>query len=128
MSNEQSSTNEQNSKKKFDLEDRTLAFAINIVDFAKLLPQDIINKPIVSQVVRSGTSIGANYCEANEANSKKDFVNKIAIAKKETNETKFWLKLIATTLGQYKIRALELFREAQELNLIFAAIIRNSKT
>lgn len=128
MPNDQSNPNDQGPKKKFDLEDRTFNFAVNIVNFAKLLPQDTVNKPIVSQIVRSGTSIAANYCEADEANSKKDFVNKIVIAKKETKETKFWLKLIATTIEQYKIQALELFREGQELNLIFAAIIRNSKT
>jgi four helix bundle protein len=65
--------------------------------------------------------------EADEANSKKDFLNKIAIAKKETKETKYWLRLAAYTLPKFKDEARNLWKEAQELNLIFAAIVRNSK-
>lgn len=128
MHNDQSNPNNEKPKKKFDLEDRTFDFGVNIVNFVKELPLDIVYRPIINQLVKSGTSIGANYCEADEANSKKDFTNKIAISKKETKETKYWLKIIAATLDKFKSRALELFREAQELNLIFAAIIRNSKS
>jgi len=71
--------------------------------------------------------VGANYCEANEANSKKDFVNKIAIAKKEIKETRYWLRLVAHTMPGTKGDISELFQEAQELNFIFSAIIKNSK-
>jgi len=118
-------TNDQ--KSKYNLEERTAKFAEAIIDFSRKLPQDTITRPIVSQIIRSGTSIGANYSEADEASSKKDFLNKIAIAKKETKETKYWLRIIAHTLPMFKDDAGILWREAQELNLIFAAIIRNSK-
>ena len=86
-----------------------------------------ITRPIISQLIRAGTSIGANYSEADEANSKRDFIHKIGIAKKETKETKYWLRLIAHTLPEVKVDARKLWSEAQELNLIFAAIIRNSR-
>ena len=126
MNNNQSNSNSQNPKQKYDLEDRTLKFSEGIIDFTKKLPQNLITKPLINQLIRSGTSIGANYCEADEANSKKDFINKIAIAKKETKETKYWLRVIAYTLPESKETTRKLWKEAQELNLILAAIIRNS--
>jgi four helix bundle protein len=127
MANDQPSLKPKNPKQKYDLEERTAKFAENIIDFSKKLPQDQITKPLINQIVRSGTSIGANYSEADEASSKKDFINKISIAKKETKETKYWLRLIAYTLPQFKEQARKLWQEAQELNLILAAIIRNSQ-
>jgi len=101
--------------------------AEEIIDFTRKLSQNSITKPLISQLVRSGTSIGANYSEADEANSKKDFINKIAIAKKETKETKYWLRIIGHTFPEFKDGIKILWQEAQELNLIFAAIIRNSQ-
>lgn len=65
-----------NDQKKYDLEERTAKFSEKIINFAKKLPQNLITKSLISQLIRSGTSIGANYCEADEANSKKDFINK----------------------------------------------------
>ena len=127
MSNVQPSPNSINPKQKYDLEERTAKFAENIIDFIKKLPQNSITKPLISQLIRSGTSIGANYSEADEVNSKKDFVNKIAIAKKETKETKYWLRIIVHTLPQFKDEARKMWKEAQELNLILAAIIRKSQ-
>jgi len=109
------------------LEERTAKFAEQIVDFCKKVPQDTITRPIINQLIRAGTSIGANYCEADEASSKKDFLNKVFIAKKETKETKYWLRIIAHTVADTKPAATELWKEANELNLIFAAIIRNTK-
>ena len=91
--------------------------------FRKILSPD----PIINQLIRAGTSIGANYCEADEASSKKDFLNKVFIAKKETKETKYWLRVIAYAVSDTKSAATVLWKEAQELNLIFAAIIRNTK-
>ncbi|MCK4454313.1 four helix bundle protein [Candidatus Parcubacteria bacterium] len=117
-----------NPKQKYDLEERTIKFSKDIVDFLRKLPQNSITKPLINQLVRSGTSIGANYSEADEANSKKDFLNKIAIAKKETKETKYWLRIIAHTFPQFRDEIRILWKEAQELNLILAAIIRNSNT
>lgn len=79
----------------FDLEERTTVFSEMIIDFCKNLPQNTITRPMISQLIRSATSVSANYCEANEAASRKDFINKAVIAKKETRETKHWLRLIA---------------------------------
>jgi len=127
MTKNQSNSNSQNPKQKYDLEERTIKFSKNIIEFAKKLPQNLITKPLINQLVRAGTSIGANYCEANEANSKKDFINKIAIAKKETKETKYWLRVIVDAVPASKSEARILWKEAQEFNLIFATIIRNSQ-
>lgn len=113
-------------KRQYDLEERTARFGERIIDFARQLPENTITRPLIAQLVRAGTSIGANYSEADEANSKKDFANKIAIAKKETKETKYWLRLIAHTLPACRDEARILWAEAQELNLIFAAIVRSS--
>ncbi|MFA6306203.1 MAG: four helix bundle protein [Patescibacteria group bacterium] len=127
MTNDQANPNGIKPKAKYDLEERTAKYAEAIIDFSRKLPQDTISRPLINQIIRSGTSIGANYSEADEASSKKDFLNKIAIAKKETKETKYWLRIIAHALPQYKDEARILWREAQELNLIFAAITRNCK-
>jgi len=108
----------------YDLEERTTKFSENVIDFCKKIPLTAITKPLVSQLIRSATSISANYCEADEANSKKDFTNKIVITKKETRETKHWLRLIGHTLPQTKVEARVLWKEAQEFNLIFAKIVR----
>ncbi|HLC88182.1 MAG TPA: four helix bundle protein [Patescibacteria group bacterium] len=81
--------------KKYDLEERTSKFAENVVEFAKSVPKTVVTIPIIGQFVRAGTSIGANYCEADGAESRKDFVHKISICKKESKETKYWLRVIA---------------------------------
>jgi len=73
--------------------------------------------------VRAGTSVGANYCEANGASSKKDFRNKIYICKKEIQETKYWLRIIVQAVPEVKEMARVLWQEAQELTLIFSKII-----
>jgi len=127
MTNDQPNPNSSKPKQIYDLEERTVRFSKAIIDFLQKLPQNSITKPLIGQLIRSGTSIGANYSEADEANSKKDFVYKIAIAKKETKETKYWLKIIVHTLPEFKSEARKLWKEAQELNLILAAIIRSSK-
>lgn len=119
-------TNDQKTVK-FDLDERTFKFSRDILDLCHKLPKDVISNPIISQLVRSATSIGANCSEATEANSKKDFVNKIAIAKKEAKETRYWLRLLEHSFPQHKLVIEKLSREAQELNLILAAIVRNSK-
>jgi len=127
MTNSQSNPNSQNPKQNYDLEERTIRFSEEIVNFCKKLPQNVITKPLINQLIKSGTSIGANYCEADEASSKKDFVNKIGISKKETKETKYWFRVISHTLPEFKPDLRKLWKEAQELNLILAAIIRSSK-
>jgi four helix bundle protein len=126
MINFQSNLNSQNSKK-YDLEERTKDFSKEIIDFCQKLSSQSVISPLVNQLIRSGTSIGANYHEANEGSSKKDFVNKIFISKKETKETQYWLELIAHSVPEHIVQARLLWKEAQELKLIFAAIIRSSR-
>jgi four helix bundle protein len=126
MTNVQQNSNSQNPKK-YDLADRTMKFSKNIIDLSRKIPENNITKPLVDQLVRAGTSIGANYCEADEASSKKDFINKVCISKKETKETKYWLQLLAHSSPNFKDEARILWKEAQELNLILAAIIRKCK-
>ena len=85
--------------------------------------------PIIDQLIRCGTSIGANYTEANGASSKKDFNNKIFICKKESRETKYWLRLLAGALDDQGIKqeCRNLWKEAQEFNLIFSKIVSKKK-
>jgi len=107
---------------KYDLEERTATFGELIIDFCKGVRQDAITKSIINQLVRSGTSVGANYMEANAASSKKDFRNKIYICKKEAQETKHWLRMIARCVSDKKDEISKLWNEARELTLIFQKI------
>jgi len=84
----------------YNLEERTAQFGENIIEFCRTLKQDAISRPIINQFVRSATSIGANYMEANGASSKKDFANKIYICKKEAQETKHWLRMLAKCFSE----------------------------
>jgi len=109
---------------KFDLEERTAKFGEEIVRFCKKSEKDLVMKPIISQLIRSGTSIGANYCEANNASSRKDFRNKIFICKKEAQETKYWLRISSDNLNKdQKEKARILWKECQELTMIFQKIV-----
>lgn len=114
-------------KIKYDLEERTAKFGESIIDFCKTIKQDAITKPIISQLVRSGTSIGANYMEANAASSKRDFRNKIFICKKEAQEAKHWLRMMSRCIIEKKGELRKLWQEAQELTLIFGKILSSSK-
>jgi len=96
---------------KYNLEERTAKFGENIIIFCRETAQDTINRPIISQLIRSGTSIGANYMEANAASSKKDFRNKIFICKKEAQETKHWLRMIAVASPELKEKAQRHWKE-----------------
>lgn len=110
-------------KTNYDLEKRTTEFSENIIVFLKTIERNIINAPLISQLIRSATSIGANYFEANGAASKKDFKNKICICKKEARETKYWLQLIAKSNPDKKEICRKFWQEAQEFTLIFSKII-----
>jgi four helix bundle protein len=109
---------------KFDLEERTALFGESVIAFAKRIPRTAITLSLISQIVRSGTSVGSNYCEADDAVSKKDFRNKIGTCKKEARETKYWLRMIAAAEPNTKDDARALWQEAEELHLIFASILR----
>jgi four helix bundle protein len=111
--------------KKFDLEERTAKFGENVIDLCKIIKQDAINKSIISQLVRSTTSVGANYCEANNACSRKDFKNKIFTCKKEIQESKHWLRMLAKAVSEQKEEIRKMWKEAQELTLIFQKIINS---
>ncbi|HLM84399.1 MAG TPA: four helix bundle protein [Candidatus Bathyarchaeia archaeon] len=111
----------------YDLGERGSKFGENIIDFAKILPKNEVNRPLISQIVRSGTSMGANYMEADCAESKKDFQHKIAICKKESKETLHWLRMIAHANSEGKEDCRKLYKECHELLLIFSAILRNKK-
>lgn len=109
----------------YDLEERTEKFGEDIIDFVHIIPKNFINKSVISQLVRSSTSIGANYMEANEASSKKDFRNKICIAKKESNESRHWLSMLARIHPEYIEQCRKLWKEATQLTLIFSQISRS---
>src|SRR3990167_1299497 len=113
---------------KYDLEERTSKFAESIVGLAGKVAKNAITLPIISQIVRAGTSVGANYCEANAASSKNDFRNKIYICRKEIQETKYWLELLAAAgPEQYKKELRLIWKEAHELTLIFNKISQSLK-
>ena len=116
-----------NEKKVYDLEERTSKFGENIIDFCKKIPKTVITTPLISQLIRSGTSVGANYMEADCAESRKDFEHKLGICKKEAKETKHWLRMIAGASIEQADVAKPLWKESNELQLIFISIIKKSK-
>ncbi len=127
MTNESPGSNDKSKgRTSFDLEERTAVFGEAIIGFAKSVSKNSVTAPILSQLVRAGTSVGANYCEADDAVSKKDFKNKIGTCRKESRETKYWLRMIAAAETGVKDEARKLWQEAKELHLIFAAIWRKS--
>lgn len=114
--------------KTYDLEDRTFEFARHVRSFVRRLRRDIANQEDARQVVRSSGSVGANYIEANDALSKKDFVMRIKICRKEAKESRMWLRLIEAFNDAELEREQEwLAGEAQELMNIFGAILKKSK-
>ncbi len=108
---------------KYDLEERTAKFSESIIELAKEVPKDVITIPIISQLISSGTSVGANYCEANNGSSKKDFRNKISICRKEIQETRYWLRILLKAVPARKNKIDLIAEEARQLNLIFNRII-----
>jgi len=109
------------SDKVYDLEERTAVFGEDIINFLKKVPHNRINNKLITQLVKAGTSVGANYSEADDAVSKKDFKNKIGISKKEAREYKHFLRMIWTAEPKLKKEAKILWQEAKELNLILNA-------
>src|SRR5437762_7081887 len=112
-------------KRAFDLEERTARFGEAIIAFCKKVPQNAITLPLITQLVKAGTSVGANYREADDAVSKKEFRCKIGTCKKEARETKYWLRMIAGAEESMTETARGLWLEAKELHLIFAKIYRS---
>lgn len=108
------------------LEERTVTFSVTVIATCRALQKDVLLKPVLNQLIRSATSIGANYAEANNASSKADFKNKVFIAKKEANETRYWLNILEKASVDSDVSALQ--QEALELNLIFQKIISTMKS
>src|SRR3954447_21974635 len=106
---------------KFDLEERTAKFGEAIIAFAKKVPLSLVTTPLISQLVRAGTSVGSNYVEADDADSKKNFRFKIGLCRREARETKHWLRMIVAAVPEMRDAARVLWQEAKELNLIFGA-------
>ena len=114
-------------KKNYDLEERTAKFGEDIIKLCLKLDRNAITTPLISQLIRSATSIGANYMEANGASSRKDFQNKIYICKKESQETKHWLRMLGVYFSNEKDKLRSLWEETQELTLIFQKITSSLK-
>jgi len=108
----------------YDLAERTARFGEDVIRFCRAFPKSVVNDPLIRQLVRSGTSVGANYCEADDAVSDKEFRQKIGTCKKEARESKSWLRMLAAAEVEQAAAARELWREAHELTLIFVAIFR----
>src|SRR5215470_16217943 len=108
----------------FDLEERTARFGEAIVRFTKKIPRDPTNNRLIDQLVGCGTSIGGNYCEANEGVSKKDFRHPISRCVKEAKETKYFLRMLVASEPELAEEARILYREANELLLIFSSMYR----
>lgn len=111
----------------YDLEERTAKFAEEVIKFLRTIKETAINRRIIGQLVGAAGSIGANYCEATEGESKKDFIHKIGICKKEIKETKHWLRLLAASEPDKKEAIRIFWKEAHELLLIFSKIKESSK-
>ena len=112
--------------KQYDLEERTEQFAKAIIGICKKLPKTTVNMELVSQLIRSAGSVGANYIEANESLSKKDFANRIKICRKEAKESRYWLRLIVTANSEFEKEISALVQESTEIMNIFGAILKKS--
>jgi four helix bundle protein len=118
----------QNSKPVYDLEERTFQFAKAVRLFVKTLPKTIANIEDGKQVIKASGSVGANYREANESLSKKDFLMRIKISRKEAKESAYWLRLIHETNNSENADDVQsLMQEANELKKIFSSILEKSK-
>lgn len=121
-------TNEESPKeKKYDLEERTAKFGEEVIRFCRELPKSELTRRIIDQLVGCATSVGANYGEADDAESPKDFKHKIGICKKESRESKHFLRMSAVAVPEKADQARKLWLEAKELNLIFNAIYKKVK-
>lgn len=118
---------EPKTKHGYDLEERTARFGEAVIDFARMIPQDALTNRIINQLVGAGTSVGANYVEADDAVSKKEFLKSIGTCKKETREAKHFLRMAVRAVPELKTEARKLWLEARELHLIFAKIWRSGK-
>ncbi len=113
--------------KRYDLEDRTFAYAKRVIAFIRNLPKTIANVEVMKQLVRASGSVGANYIEANEAVSRNDFKYRIKICRKESKESRYWLRLLELRDAEQEEERQALVQEATELMKIFGSILQKSK-
>jgi four helix bundle protein len=125
--NDQFLNNQKGEGNGFNLEERTAQFAEKFIELMKKIPRDPINFRLIEQGVGAAGSIGANYCEADEAESRADFIHKMCIAKKEIKEVRHWIRLLAKANPNLNEEFRNLWREAQELLLIFSKIVSSSR-
>jgi four helix bundle protein len=111
----------------YDLEERTARFGEAVIDFANIIPRTAVTRRLIEQLVGCGTSVGANYCEADDAVSKKEFRLRCGTCKKEARETKYFLRMVVRAVPELKAQARPLWQEAKELHLIFAKIWRSAE-
>lgn len=112
------------SEKIYDLEERTASFGEAVIKFCRRIPEDSVTRRLIPQLIGCGTSVGANYAEADDAESKRDFRHKIGICKKEAREAKHFLRMVMTAVPAMRQEAEQLKQEAKELNLIFNTIYK----
>ncbi|MBI2029589.1 four helix bundle protein [Candidatus Gottesmanbacteria bacterium] len=113
--------------RKYDLEERTAKFGEDIIELCQEIPKNEITRPIITQLIKCGTSIGANYSEADDAESKLDFKHKIGICKKESREAKHFLRMLAKADPSFIDKIRISWQEVKELNLIFNSIFHKLK-
>ena len=113
------------SNKPYDLEDRTLLFAKDVIEFVGKVPRNLANNEIAKQLIRSAGSVGANYIEANEALSKKDFLMRVKISRKEAKESCYWIKLLTVPASLVSNQE-AMLQEGMELVKILSSIIEKS--
>lgn len=114
---------ENKQKNKYDLKERLANFAEKVIDLMKKIPHNVINNRMISQEISSAGSAGANYNEANDGESLKDFIHKIKITKKELRECKHWTRLLARANPEFRTEFIKVYQEGHELLLIFSKII-----
>jgi four helix bundle protein len=117
----------QEREKSYDLTERTAKLGETVIRFARTVKLDAVSSPLVAQLVRAATSVGANYCEAQEAASRKEFHYRISLCNREAREAKHWLRMLAAACPHRKAAARRLWKETNELNLILSAIFRKTK-
>jgi four helix bundle protein len=110
----------------YDLAERTACFSESIIRFARSIRRDAVTMPLISQLVRSATSIGANYLEADEAGTKREFNYRVSVCRREARETQYWLRMLVSASPDHASNARALWKEARELVLILAAIHRKA--
>ena len=119
--------NDEPGERTFDLAERTARFGESAIQFCKTIKRNAITLPLIRQLVRSATSVGANYLEADEAGSKKEFRYRISVCKRESRESQHWLRMLVVATPECTVSARELWKEANELILIFGTIYRRSQ-